>query len=84
MTATSLLLRLPMCEIDAERTVARASAAGLRLTSPGAFAVSGSPTVSGLRLCIGSAANRTTLARALSILDDILKGEVDDRMRALL
>jgi DNA-binding transcriptional MocR family regulator len=83
-TGTSLHLWLPMREIDAERVAARAWTAGLRLSSPGAFAVSDSPAVSGLRLCIGSAANRRTLERALSILTGVLKGEVDDQMRALL
>ena len=83
-TGVSLHLWLPMSEIDAERAAARALTAGVRLTPPGAFAVSDSKTASGLRLCIGSAANRPTLERALSILKDALKGEVDDRTRASL
>jgi hypothetical protein len=37
-----------------------------------------------LRLCVGSAASRTTLERALSILKEVLKGEVDDRTHASL
>jgi DNA-binding transcriptional MocR family regulator len=83
-TGTSLHLWLPMREIDAERVVARASTAGLRLSSPAAFAVSDSPAVSGVRLCIGSAANRKTLERALAILTGVLKGETDHQMRDLL
>jgi DNA-binding transcriptional MocR family regulator len=83
-TGTGLHLWLPMAEIEAERTVARASVAGLRLTPPGAFVVSDIPGSSGLRLCIGSATNRATLERALSILKDALRGEADDRMGALL
>jgi len=81
---TSLHLWLPMPEIDAEHVVARAWAAGLRLSPPGAFAVPDSPAASGVRLCIGSAASRKTLGRALSILTGVLKGEVNDQMRALL
>jgi DNA-binding transcriptional MocR family regulator len=83
-TGTSLHLWLPMGELDAERVVARASTAGLRLSPPRAFAVADSPAESGLRLCIGSAPNRRTLERALSILKGVLKGEVDDQMRDVL
>lgn len=83
-TAMSLHLWLPMREIDAERTVARALTAGLRLTPPSAFAVADGKMASGVRLCIGCAANRATLERALSILKDAVKGDVDDRIRASL
>lgn len=83
-TAASLHLWLPMRAIDAERAAARALTAGVRVTSPQAFDVSGNKMVSGLRLCIGSAANRATLQRALSILKVALSGEVDDRTRASL
>jgi DNA-binding transcriptional MocR family regulator len=83
-TGSSLHLWLSMSEINAERIVARAWAAGLRLSPPGAFSVSDDPPVSGVRLCIGSAANRRTLERALSILTGALKGEVNDQMRAVL
>jgi DNA-binding transcriptional MocR family regulator len=83
-TAASLHLWLPMGAIDAERIAARALTAGVRLTSPGAFSVAGSNSESGLRLCVGSAANRATLERALSILNVALKGEVDDPTGASL
>jgi DNA-binding transcriptional MocR family regulator len=83
-TGVSLHLWLPMREIDAERAVARASAAGLRLAPPDAFVMSDVAALSGLRLSIGSAANRATLARALSILKDALKGRADNRLDALL
>lgn len=83
-TAMSLHLWLSMPAIDAERAAARSLTAGLRLTSPGAFAVSDGKTASGLRLCIGSAASRATLERALSILKGALKGEVDEPARAAL
>lgn len=83
-TGMSLHLWLPMREIDAERTVARTAAAGLRLTPPGAFVVSNVPASSGLRLCIGSAANRATLERALSTLRHAMQGETDNRLDSLL
>jgi DNA-binding transcriptional MocR family regulator len=84
LTGVSLHLWLPMSEIDAERAAARALTAGVRLTSPAAFAVSDGRMASGLRLCIGSAASRATLDRALSILKGALTGDVDDRSRASL
>ncbi|MBO1908736.1 PLP-dependent aminotransferase family protein [Microvirga sp. 3-52] len=76
--ATGLHLWLPMPIADAERTAARARTAGVRLTPPGAFATSNSHQVTGLRLCVGAAANRATLARALSTLNDALMGETND------
>ncbi len=50
----------------------------VRLTPPGAFASSNDQTVTGLRLCVGAAANRATLARALSILNHALAGNTND------
>ena len=83
-TAMSLHLWLPMSQNDAERAAARALMAGVRLASPQAFAVMSGEMASGLRLCVGSAANRATLKRALISLKGSLQGEVDDRMRASL
>lgn len=83
-TTASLHLWLPMRETDAERAVARALTAGVRVTPPGAFAVPGGKGESGLRLCIGSAASRVTLERALSIVLSALKGQIDDRTHAPL
>jgi DNA-binding transcriptional MocR family regulator len=80
----SLHLWLAMREIEAERVVVRASSAGLTLTSPSAFAVSDRDAPGGLRLCIGGAANRPTLERALAILKRALSGAPDDRARALV
>ncbi len=77
-SAASLHLWLPMTTAIAERTVASSMAAGLRLTPPGAFATSGhDEMVTGLRLCLGTAANRATFARALSILKETLTGDVE-------
>jgi DNA-binding transcriptional MocR family regulator len=84
LTAMSLHLWLPMSRIDAERVAARALTAGVRLTSPDAFAVSDNKMATGLRLCIGSATNRSMLERALSILKNVLQGEIDDRTGASL
>jgi DNA-binding transcriptional MocR family regulator len=75
--ATGLHLWLPMPATDAERTAARALTAGVRLTLPGAFSTSNSDPVTGLRLCVGAAANRATLAQALSILNGALVGETN-------
>jgi len=76
--ATGLHVWLPMPIADAERTAARALTAGVRLTPPGAFATSNSDPATGLRLCVGAAANRATLARALSTLKDALMGATND------
>ncbi|MCV9937299.1 PLP-dependent aminotransferase family protein [Boseaceae bacterium BT-24-1] len=75
--AASLHLWLPMLTEIAERTAARAMASGLRLAPPGAFLTSGDQTVAGLRLCLGAAANRATLAQALCILKEALAGNND-------
>jgi DNA-binding transcriptional MocR family regulator len=80
----SLHLWLPMPAIDAERAAARALTAGLRLTSPDAYAVPDGKGATGLRLCVGSAANRAALAQALSTLKDALRGEATDRVHASL
>jgi len=76
--ATGLHLWLPIPIADAERMAARALTAGVRLTPPGAFATSNDQTVTGLRLRIGSAANRATHARALSTLNNALVGETSN------
>jgi DNA-binding transcriptional MocR family regulator len=83
-TSNSLHLWLPMPEAEAQRVVTGASSAGLRLSAPGAFAISDASPVSGVRLCIGSAANRATLERALSILTGVLKGEVNGQTEPVL
>jgi DNA-binding transcriptional MocR family regulator len=80
----SLHLWLPMGEIDAERAVARASHAGVRLNSPTAFGVPNNPVVTGLRLCIGSAADSLALERALLILKSILTNENVDHEQATI
>jgi DNA-binding transcriptional MocR family regulator len=80
----SLHLWLPMRGIDAERVAARALTAGVRLTTPDAFAVSDGKAPGGLRLCLGAAPNRATLARALQILKNALAGRADDHAHASL
>jgi DNA-binding transcriptional MocR family regulator len=80
----SLHLWLPMGDVEAERAVARASHAGVRLNSPTAFAVSNNAAVTGLRLCIGSAADRPMLERALVSLKEILMDENLDLERGIV
>jgi len=55
---------LPMPELEAERMVARAMRAGVELTPPSAPVVDPS-AISGVRLCIGVAADRAQLEVAL-------------------
>ncbi|ATE65941.1 PLP-dependent aminotransferase family protein [Rhizorhabdus dicambivorans] len=57
-------LWLPMSELAAERMVARAMRAGVELTPPSAPLIEPS-LISGVRLCLGVAADRTQLALAL-------------------
>lgn len=74
----SLHLWMPMGELDAERTVARAMHAGVRLNSPAAFGASVGLKESGLRLCVGGAANSIALEKALVTLRGILRGDTPD------
>lgn len=55
---------LPMAELEAERMAARALRLGVELTPPSAPLVDPS-TISGVRLCLGVAADRTQLGVAL-------------------
>ena len=55
---------LPMPELEAERMAARAMRAGVELTPPSAPLIDPS-TISGVRLCLGVAADRTQLGVAL-------------------
>lgn len=63
---------LPMSELDAERMAARAMRAGVELTPPSAPLVDPS-SISGVRLCLGVAADRTQLGIAL----DRIAGALD-------
>lgn len=80
----SLHLWLPMAPATAERVAARALTAGLRLTQPAAYTVSDPETSGGLRVCLGAAPDRASLARALQILGRALTGEADDSALASL
>lgn len=55
---------LPMPELEAERVAARAMRAGVELTPPSAPLIDPA-SISGLRLCLGVAADRTQLELAL-------------------
>ncbi|MER8784597.1 PLP-dependent aminotransferase family protein [Mesorhizobium sp. M1006] len=80
----SLHVWLPMPEINAERAAARASYAGIRLTSPAAFAVASGAVESGLRLCVGSVASGLVLERALIVLRGILMDEHADHEHGVI
>ena len=73
-----LHLWVPMRELDAERTVARAMQAGIRLCSPAAFGVSEGVMETGLRLCVGGASSGAALDRALTALRGIIRGDTAD------
>lgn len=64
----TLHLWMPLAPLEAESIAGRALRAGLRVSSPGVQTVNGAEAPSGLRICIGSAANRATLESALGIL----------------
>jgi DNA-binding transcriptional MocR family regulator len=61
----------PMGELEAERVAGQALRAGVRVTPPRAPFVTGAP-VSGLRICLGAAADMTQLRRGLETLRDVL------------
>ena len=70
----SLHLWLPLADLEAERVVARAASAQVRLNSPSAFAVSRVGGAGGLRLCLGAAPSRDSLRHALSMVRDLVAG----------
>jgi DNA-binding transcriptional MocR family regulator len=74
----TLHLWMPLPALEAESIAGRALRAGLRLSSPGAQAVKGADAPTGLRICIGSAANRATLDTALAILKQAARGEAPE------
>ena len=69
---------------DVGDLAARTLTAGVRLTSPDAYAAPDGKGATGLRLCVGSAVNRTVLERALAILKETLRGQVADITHASL
>lgn len=73
--AASLHLWLPLDELEAERVAGRAMRSGLSLLAPGAGAI-GPHAEPGLRISLGSIADRTTLAKALGLMRAALSGDV--------
>ena len=74
---------LPMSELDAERLVARAMRAGVELTPPSAPLID--PTaISGVRLCLGVAADRTRLGIALDRIAAALDPARADSVAAVI
>lgn len=65
---------LPMSELEAERLTARAMRAGVELTPPSAPLIDPS-AISGVRLCLGVAADRAQLGQALDRLAAALDPE---------
>ena len=70
--AASAHLWAPVGELDAERIAGAALRAGVRLTAPSAPFVPGIP-VSGLRICVGAAADVPTLERGLAVVAALLR-----------
>ena len=79
----SLHLWLPMPMLDAERTAGRALRAGVQVT-PVDAALVGPQDVSGIRLCIGAARDRSSLRVALETVRQSMHGEVAGRSVAFL
>lgn len=79
----SLHVWLPMPALEAERTAGRALRAGVEVTPPDAPIVDGS-LISGLRVCLGNAADLTQLEAALGILARARAGEVSEQARAVV
>jgi len=74
---------LPMAELDAERMAARAMRAGVELTPPSAPLVDPS-TISGVRLCLGVAADRRQLGVALDRIVAAMDGERSEPAAAVV
>jgi DNA-binding transcriptional MocR family regulator len=75
-TPASLHLWMPMSELEAERTVARAARAGVSISAPGTAAItSDAPT--GLRLSLGNIQNTAKLTFALAQVLAACGGEHD-------
>ncbi len=62
----------PAGELDAERIAGAALRAGVRLTPPAAPFAAGVP-ISGLRICLGAAADARTLESSLAIVADLFQ-----------
>jgi DNA-binding transcriptional MocR family regulator len=73
----SLHLWLPMSELAAERTAGRLLRQGLTVTPPSSFTIAGD-LASGLRLCLGSLPDQSSLDRALGIVSSALSAESEN------
>jgi DNA-binding transcriptional MocR family regulator len=79
---SSLHVWLPMSEIAAERVAARTLRGGVEVTPPGAMILDPA-MVSGLRLCLGGAADRAALERGLRVVKAAL-GEATEARRDIV
>ncbi len=75
----TLHLWLDLSELEAERVAGRALRDGVAVTPPNAPIVDGA-LISGLRVCIGAAADRATLRRALEVLAAALAASAEPRL----
>lgn len=76
-------LWLPMGELEAERMTARAMRAGIRLTPPSAPVIDPS-LISGVRLCLGAAVDRTQLGIALDRIATALDNRRSEDAEAVI
>jgi DNA-binding transcriptional MocR family regulator len=76
-------LWLPMPELEAERVTARALRAGITLTPPSAPVIDPS-LISGVRLCLGAAADRTELGLALDRIATALDSRRTEAAEAVI
>ena len=76
-------LWLPMRELEAERVAGRALRAGVQVTPPRAPFLTGAP-VSGLRICLGAAADLTALERGLAGLCARSAGGPESRAQGMV
>ena len=74
---------LPMSELEAERLAGRALRGGAEVTPPDAPIVEPG-LVTGVRVCLGAAPDRTSLRQGLEIVAGALSSEVGERSRAVI
>jgi len=69
---------------QADRMASLLFGEGVRLSPASAFEVNGAPAESGLRLCVGAAANRPVLTKALGIVKSALTAAPDQMLQTAL
>ena len=74
---------LPMPELEAERMTSRALRGGVELTPPSAPVVD-PLSISGVRICLGGAPDRDTMAQALQVVANALDNKLSGRDAAVV